>query len=283
MTHDSRSSRSLDRRTTLITGASAGIGRATAELFARHGSNLVLLARRAHLLEELAVSLRAAHGVEAAVIASDLSDVSGLQSKLQSTLERLPVDICIANAGVGQYGPFDAARWEDIRRVLAVNVDGALATAHAVLPGMRERGSGSVVFISSVLGKRAVPWNAVYCASKYALHGLADALRLEAKPFGVHIGIVAPARTSTDFFNAMTYSVPQTRRREVPESPPEAVARAILRNVLHRRRETVATLGGKFYAFIGYHFPRTCDFVFSRVIPAPDRHAHQNTSSPHPL
>ena len=270
----------LSSRTALITGASAGIGRSCALLFAKHGCNLVLLARDAKALNGLASELESRYGVGVATIVADVSDSQALHHTIHEYPRNRDIDICIANAGIGQWGPFSHSPWDHIAQVLSTNIDGALATAHAVLPGMCARGRGSLVLVSSVLGKRAVPWSAAYCASKYALHGFADALRLEVKPFGVHVGIVAPARTTTEFFRRTLYAVPQTNRRPVPEHPPERVASAILHTVLRQRRETVVTLGGKFYSFVGYHFPRTCDVVFSRVIPAPSYEAGDGPAPP---
>ena len=269
--------------TALITGASAGIGRATARLLARCGCNLVLLARREPELRKLAEELRSHTNVRVRIAVGDVSDGGTFRGILDNLVQEETIDICVINAGIGQYGPVSHSPWEHIERVLHTNIEGAFATAHAVLPQMCQRKHGSIVFISSALGKRAIPWNAAYCASKHALHGFADALRLEVKRHGIHIGVVLPARTKTEFFDVMTYSVPQTRRRELPESPPEAVAEAILQNILRNRRETVVSAGGKLYGFFGYHFPRTCDFVFSRLIPTPDDDGNQDTYPPHSL
>lgn len=270
----------LSSRTALITGASAGIGRSCALLFAQYGCNLILLARNSGALADLAAELESRYDIGVATIVADVSDPESLHRAIQDCPQSGNVDICIANAGIGQWGPFSHSPWSQVERVLSTNINGALATAHAVLPGMCARGRGSMVLVSSVLGKRAVPWSAAYCSSKYALHGFADALRLEVKPFGVHVGVVAPARTTTEFFRRMLYAVPQTNRRAVLEDPPERVARAILRTVLRRRRETVVALDGKLYAFIGYHFPRSCDLVFSRVIQAPAFEAGDGPASP---
>jgi short-subunit dehydrogenase len=262
--------RPLDGKRTLITGASSGIGLATARLFAEHGSGLLLLARNAARLEEIAAELRAAGDVPVDILASDVSDARALQRDIANATAGHPVDILIANAGIGQYGPYHLSPWDDIEAVLRTNIDGAMASARAVLPAMAERRSGSVVLISSVLGKRAIQWNAAYCASKFALHGFADALRLEVRRFGIHVGVVCPARTDTAFFSRMIYSLPQRRQRAVPHSAPARVARAILRTVLRRRRETVVSLGGMLYAHAGYHFPRISDLILSFAVPQHD-------------
>ena len=259
----------LHGKRTLITGASSGIGLAAAKLFSDAGSDLLLLARNRARLEEAAEAV-ARNGTAVDIVCADVADARALHVAIAAATADRPVDVLIANAGIGQYGPFHASPWDDVERVLRTNIDGAMASVHAVLPSMVARGAGSVILVSSVLGKRAIQWNAAYCASKFALHGFADAIRLELLPHGVHIGVVCPARTDTEFFSRMIYSLPQRRQRAVPESPPERVARAILRSVLHRRRETVVSLGGKFYAFGGSHFPRFSDLILSLAVPRHD-------------
>jgi short-subunit dehydrogenase len=265
----------------LITGATAGIGRATASLFAASGCNLLLIARRKELLQAFATQLHNEHDIEVLPLCADVSNVAALKEALGITLERYPIDIAILNAGIGLYGPFSVTAWQEVEKVLRTNIDGTLGVTRMVIPQMLARRKGSVVFVSSVLGKRAIPWNTVYCATKQALHGFADGLRLEVRRHGIHVGIVAPARTSTDFFKSRAYAVPQTKQRKVSECSPDIVARAILKNVLGKRRETVVTFGGMLYCFFGYHFPRTCDFMFSRLLPSPEYNDHTDTSAPY--
>ena len=270
MEHSSLTSRPLHGKRTLITGASAGIGRATAQRFAEAGSDLLLLGRDRPRLEAAAAEIGAQTGIRIDLIAADISRTDALRTAIAEAVAERPGDILIANAGFGQYGPFALSPWDDIEAVLHTNIDGTMATVHAVLPSMLARKAGSVVLISSVLGKRAIQWNAAYCASKFALHGFADAIRLELRPHGVHVGVVCPARTTTEFFSRMIYSRPQERRREVPESPPSRVAEAILRTVLRRRRETVVSASGMLYAYAGYHFPRISDRILSLAVPRND-------------
>lgn len=263
--------RRLASRTALITGATQGIGRATARLFAEQGCALRLLARDPARLDETSAELRAEYGADVRGAAVDVRDIPLLHDTIAAWDAETPIDIAVLNAGIGQFGPFYRSPWHDIEPVLRTNIDGALAAAHAVLPGMTARRRGSVVFVSSVLGKRAIQWNAAYCASKFALNGFADALRLEVRRSGVHVGLVMPARTRTSFFENMRYSVPQHKRRAVPDSDPSVAARAILRNVLHRRRETVVSLGGILYARLGLHFPRISDLFLTLAVPDNDK------------
>ncbi len=259
----------LNGRTALVTGASEGIGRATALLFARQGCRIVACARNRERLEELRAEINAMPGGFCDILPLDVSDNQAALRSLRESAEVHRIDIAVVNAGIGQYGRFADSDWRDIAPLLRTNIDGALATVSAVLPQMTGRRTGSVILISSALGKRAVPYNAAYCASKYALHGFADALRLEVRPFGIHVGIVCPSRTETHFFDRMTYSTPQHTRREVPTSSPEQVAAAVLRCVRRRRREIVVSSAGRLFAFVGYHFPRLTDFLLYHSVPKP--------------
>jgi short-subunit dehydrogenase len=258
------------RNTVLITGANSGIGHAAAMLFSRSGYDCILVARNEDALRRTAVEIHEQTGRNAIPLVADVTRGREFIELLLPVLERYTPLAVIANAGIGQYGPVSASEWEHVAAVLRTNIDGALATVHAALPGMLHRRRGSVILISSTLGKRAIPFNAAYCASKYALHGYADALRLEVSAYGIHVGVVCPARTDTPFFSRMTYSIPQGAQRKVPTSPPEHVARAILRCMHKRRREVHATFTGALFGFAGVHFPRVMDFVLSRAVPRPE-------------
>lgn len=259
-----------NRQTVLITGASEGIGRATANLFAAQGYDLILLARNLARLEELAADLASQYAINCIPLQADVRDAEEVWQRLGQLIEGKSLAAAIINAGVGLYGPFAETNWEDTARLLRTNLDGALACTRAVLPVFRRQRAGSLVLISSTIGKRAIPYNAVYCATKQALHGFADALRLELKPWGVHVGVVCPARTATAFFDRMSYAVPQKSRRNIPTDTPETVARAILHCVRLRRREVVVSTVGKLFSFVGYHFPRLSDYLLYRNVPRPE-------------
>jgi uncharacterized protein len=259
-----------ERQNVLITGASEGIGRSTACLFAAQGYDLILLARNLARLEELGTELAARHGISCMPLQADVGDAEETIRRIETAIEGKPLAAAIINAGIGLYGPFAETKWEDSARLLRTNLDGALACTRAVIPVFRQQRSGSVILVSSTIGKRAIPYNAVYCTTKQALHGFADALRLEMKPWQVHVGVVCPARTETEFFDRMTYAVPQRNRRTVPTDSAETVARAVLRCMRLRRREVVVSTVGKLFAFVGYHFPRLSDYLLYRNVPRPD-------------
>jgi short-subunit dehydrogenase len=262
------STTTLSNTTTLITGAGSGIGRATARLFARHGGSLILTGRDRDALEALKLELDAMAPVR--IVEGDVSDAGSWRRTMVEVARTTAIDFAILNAGIGQYGPFERSDWTELENVLRTNIDGVLATAHAVLPGMIERRAGSIVIISSILGKRAIPWNAVYCASKFALQGFADALRLEVRAHGVHVGVVGPARTSTNFFSRLYSAVPHAPERNLPTATPDSVAKAILTMIRRRRREMMLTPGGKLLAYAGLHFPRISDAIISRAIRRPE-------------
>lgn len=261
---------STPRALALITGAGSGIGKAAALRFARDGYDCLLLGRTLRSLEAIKEEITRQAGGEHRTLAADVAGGDAYLATLGEMITTYPPDVAIVNAGIGLYGPVSATEWKDIESIIDTNISGALATTYAVLPSMLRRGKGSIVLVSSVLGKRALAFNAAYSASKAALHGFADALRLEVRHRGVHVGVVCPARTDTPFFKNMTYAIPQTRRRAVPTSPPEVAAEAIHRCVRQRRREIVVSAGGKLFVFAGVHFPRLMDFVLSRMVPRPE-------------
>lgn len=252
----------------LITGASRGIGRALALELGSRGCDLILLARNATALHSLREEITRRYSRRVLVFALDVVDHARMQLAIAESLDSFSgINIVVCNAGIGQFGPVHKTAFGDMEMILRVNTLGALNTVSSVLPHMVKRRSGSITFISSVLGKRAVQYNAAYCASKYALHGFADALRLEVRRSGIHVGVVCPARTETDFFAHMIYSTPQLRRRKVPVASPEFVARHIARAIANRRREVIVSPGGKLWSFVGSHFPRTTDWILQKAVP----------------
>lgn len=261
----------FQNKVALITGASRGIGRATAKLLAQRGAHLILISRDNKLLHQLMSEIQRHYKVDILLKEIDVRHQAELcEAVIESFNYYGKIDIAICNAGIGQYGPVAQTKWNDIQNVIDTNIEGAIATTHLILPFMIKQKSGSIILVSSVLGKRASPYNAVYCASKYALHGFADALRLEVKHFGVHIGVVCPARTNTDFFVNMIYSVPQKQQRKVPVASAEKVARSIIKAIEKKKREVVVSLGGIAFTFMGVHFPRTFDFILDKAVPKPD-------------
>jgi short-subunit dehydrogenase len=182
----------------VITGASAGIGEEFARALARDGVNVVLSARREDRLNTLAAELAERHGVQTRVIVADLSTDDGAE-RLASEILPLAPGILINNAGIGYSGRFDKQETRRIRDLVQTNCTSPAVLASAVLPGMRERGRGAVVFTGSVAGRQALPLHAAYSASKSFDNLLAEALYVENRGSGVDVLSLEPGSTATEF------------------------------------------------------------------------------------
>lgn len=188
-------------RTVLITGASQGIGRATARHFRRCGWNVIATMRTPEEEEQF----RADDAVF--VTRLDVQDHASIDGAVEAGLARFgAIDALVNNAGYGAYGPLEASPIEAIRRQFEVNVIGLLATTKALLPHFRTSGRGTVVNISSSGGRVAFPLGTAYHGSKFAVEGLSEALLYELEPLGIRVKIVEPGMTRTGFVDAIDFS-----------------------------------------------------------------------------
>jgi len=186
----------LKGKTIVITGASSGIGRATAIECARRGANLVLAARRITPLESAAaecVSL----GVSAIPVVTDVTRPEDCRKLIEKAGK---VDILINNAGFAIFDPIADAKPEQLRSMMDTNYFGTVYCTQAVLPQMLERGSGTIVNVASIAGLMGYARMGGYCATKFALAGFTEALRDEVVGRGVRVALVCPATTDTEFF-----------------------------------------------------------------------------------
>jgi NADP-dependent 3-hydroxy acid dehydrogenase YdfG len=181
----------------LITGASRGIGRAIATEFAGRGHRVVATARDPRTLADLDV---------AQVLALDVTDDASVAAAVAAAGD---IDILIANAGVIFYAAVEATPLAEARRVFDLNTIGAIRVAQAVLPQMRARGDGKLMFMSSVLGRVVMPPGAAYAASKWALEALVESLAIEVTPFGVQAALLEPGAVSSGALDGVTtYTLP---------------------------------------------------------------------------
>lgn len=187
-----------ERRAAVVTGASAGIGRATAEALAAAGHPVVLGARRLDRLEEAAAKIRA-DGGEAVARALDLADNGSIDVFATAAEADLgPIEVIVSNAGeVLPASALDIAP-DDFARQVQVNLVGAHRLVHALGPGMVERQRGDIVFVTSDVLRLPRPYMAAYVTSKHALEGLARAMQMELEGTGVRVGIVRPGPSSTE-------------------------------------------------------------------------------------
>lgn len=217
----------LKGRTALVTGASRGIGAAVARALSAEGVNLGLASRSGDDL-----------GIENAVArATDVRDLAALEQLAAATAERFGgLDILVINAGVGSYGPFLDLPFEELEDMIDVNVKGALYSARAALPYLLEADGADVVTIASEAGRRGLPFEAVYCASKFAQVGLTRALDHELREQDVRCTTVAPGGVATDFAmgRGRTPDMPELAGMMSAEDVAEAVVYVLTRPRNHR-------------------------------------------------
>lgn len=220
----------------IVTGASSGIGRATALALGREGARLALAARRKDRLAAVAEEIRAAGG-EALAIPTDVAEETGVRALVDATVARWGrIDVLVNNAGVGLLARVTETSPREFERLMAVNFFGAVYGILAVLPLMLRQGSGHIVTVASVVGKRATPYRAAYAASKFALVGLSQALRMELLGTGVHVTCVCPIGTESEFHEQETNRLGVPGRRG-PIQLAEHVARRIIRAIRRPRPE----------------------------------------------
>jgi NADP-dependent 3-hydroxy acid dehydrogenase YdfG len=192
---------SLEGKVAAVTGASSGIGAATAMALARAGAAVGVGARRADRLEDL-VNRIEADGGRAVALGADVTDEDQARGFVNGVNDELGgLDILVNNAGVMLLGPVHGADVEHWQRMVNVNVLGLLYCVHAALPLMEDRGGGDIVNVSSVAGRRASAFSAVYNATKFGVHAFSEALRQEALNMGVRVTIIAPGFVETELLS----------------------------------------------------------------------------------
>jgi NAD(P)-dependent dehydrogenase (short-subunit alcohol dehydrogenase family) len=245
--------------TVLITGASQGIGKATTLLFAHKGYNVVLAARQADRLEAVASEVREAQlsrreslGCDALAVPTDVKDPEQVKTLVQKALDHYgSIDVLINNAGLYLLGPVEEFSLSDWHEAIDTNLWGYIHTIHALLPHFLERGSGTIVNVSSIGGKVPIPYQVPYTASKYAVTGLTESLHAELSPKGIHVCGVHPNFIKTNLmeraiFRGKDEQDTQERHDLVEKAlntpvleKPEKVAQAIWNAVKHQRSDVM--------------------------------------------
>ncbi|MBN6151842.1 SDR family oxidoreductase [Xanthomonas sp. AmX2] len=217
----------LSSKVVLVTGASSGIGEATARCLARQGHRVVLGARRTDRLEALAAQLRddGAQVAFRALDVTDMQDMSAFVAFAEATFG--PVDVIVNNAGVMPLSPLNALKVEEWNRMIDVNVRGVLHGIAAVLPGMEARGRGHVVNVSSIGGHAVSPTAAVYCATKYAVRAISDGLRQETDK--IRVTVVSPGVVESELADTISDASARDAMKAFRRIAlqPEAIAAAI--------------------------------------------------------
>lgn len=235
----------LGQRRILVTGASSGIGESIVRRLANFHTQLLITARREDRLNALVDEALTLGADRVIAVAGDITDGRHRDALYQTANQEFGgMDILINNAGMGGIGTFATADEARLRQIMEVNFFAPVELTRTFLPSLRESNDGIVVNVGSVLGHCAVPKKSEYCASKFALHGFTDALRMELHAEGIDVLLVSPSTTRSEFFdNALrSQGKAAVNRRAMT---PDQVARATLRAMQAGRRETILSLGGK--------------------------------------
>jgi hypothetical protein len=233
----------------LVTGASAGIGKALAEELARGGANLVLTARRQERLEWLAADLRACHKIHTEVVVADLTQSAAPEEIFCFTQgKNLQISVLVNNAGFGQYGEFSSVPPGRLLEMVQVNCGAVVHLTSLYLPGMMARRSGDILIVASTASFQAVPYISTYAATKAFDLSLAEGLAEEMKPYGVRVCALCPGTTASEFHEVAGHPAHSRGRQESAET----VARNGLRALAAGKSYAISGLGN----YLGAHSQR---------------------------
>jgi short-subunit dehydrogenase len=262
--------RSLAGARVILTGASSGIGHALALRLAQQGASLVLASRNAERLDALAGTVRAQGGAVTPV-PTDAADPAQRARLIEQALAALGgIDVLVNNAGVGALGFFENATEERLRRIMEVNFFAAAELTRLALPHLRRGREPMIVNVASVLGRRAIPGMAEYCASKFALVGWSEGLRAELARLGIHVLVVCPGAIETEF-DAHMIERAANRRWRPRRMSADRCARQIVAAMRRRKNEVVITWSAKLLLWANRLAPRLIDWVMTRYARAQAR------------
>jgi short-subunit dehydrogenase len=251
----------LQNKTVVITGASSGIGKATALEFARRGANLIIGARRAELLDEVA-SLCRGQGVQCTAVVADVAKREDCQRLIDAAGR---IDVLVNNAGFANFDSIEKASPDDLEQMMETNYFGTVWCTQAALPGMLERRDGAIVNVSSIAGLMGYAGMGGYCATKFAIVGFTEALRDEVIGRGVRVSLICPGTTETNFFA-------KAERRKMPGASrlilairPERVAKAICDSAEDGRYRRILPFAAGLFMRLKEFSPRTAHFFMRRV------------------
>lgn len=217
------------KRRALITGASSGIGKATALAFAKAGIDVALVSRSQEKLEGVAAVAKEI-GVEAKAFTVDLGSVAQVKTKIQAIADEFgDIDILVNNAGIGYTANLSDTSLEDWQRVMDLNITSVFQCMMAIVPGMRQRGRGTIINIASIAAKQAFAGWGAYCVSKAGLLALSQTLAQEERVHGIRVTGICPGAVNTEIWDTETVNVNFDRTKMLT---PEIVAQTILHTVL---------------------------------------------------
>jgi short-subunit dehydrogenase len=262
--------------TVLITGASQGIGKSTALLFAQQGYNVVLAARNADHLNQVCQEITDS-GRSALAIPTDVRQFDQVNNLVESALDQYgSIDVLINNAGIYISGPVAQFSLEDWHQAIDTNLWGYIHTIHALIPHWVTRGSGTIVNVGSIGGKVAIPYLTPYTTSKFAVTGLTEALRTELAPKGIHVCGIYPNLIKSSFleraiFRGVNEQDVHDRRQQVKRTlavptieEPDDVAQAIWKAVKNQEDEVLVG-SAKLSATTNAFFPGLMQWALKHI------------------
>ena len=270
--HKAAMDKTLKNKVAVVTGASRGIGAAIAEALAAEGCRLALAARSVDRLEGVAEELRSRYGVEVLSVPTDISEECQARKLIETAAGHFGcVDILINNAGMGIYGAVDELHLDDLRHVFEVNFFGPLAALQAAVQQMRRQGGGTIVNVSSIVGKFAQPLGGGYTATKYALQGASGAARAELKRDNIDLILICPGLTETEFSQNSRISVPGAEHRQGERHSlargvePEKVGLRTVKAIRRGEREVYITFFDRVLVTLAVLFPGLFQYALMYV------------------
>src|SRR5262249_7373264 len=260
--------RKLRGTTAVITGATSGIGRETALRFARAGANVVAAGRRKERLQELVTEIEG-KGSHALAVPTDVSDQDQVQNLIEKAIQRFSrIDTLVNNAGVGLAAKFEEQSIQDFRRLMDVNFWGAVYGCKAALPQMRRQPAGGVIInVSSILGKRGMPFETAYCASKFALAGFSEALRTEVMADKIDVSTIFPGAVETEIFQTSANQTGLELPGYLPKFPARQLARIIVQDARFPQPEIVMPVDAQVINFFNKLAPNLVDLALGVGVP----------------
>jgi short-subunit dehydrogenase len=251
----------LKGRVAVVTGASSGIGRATAERLAAEGVQVVLGARRADRLQAVADGIQQMGG-KARAVPTDVAQSEQVDRLITEAVNAFGrVDLLINNAGLGYFGSLECTPVEEARLLFDVNVMGTFYGIRAVVPVMRRQGGGHIINVASIVGKRATPGNGVYSATKAAQVALSESARLELRRAKIRVSVICPVSTVTEFFEVAGSRSPLKLAPVGPVYSAEQVAARIVQCVRQPRAEVMIHRPARILVILNAVAPRLVDRI----------------------
>ncbi len=253
--------RELENKRAIVTGASSGIGWHIALQLAEAGVHVLACARRGERLEQLEnAALEATKALVEppcfVTLSGDVTDSQFRETMLADCETHFGgLDILVNNAGTTAMGPFAEANEARLRQIFEVNFFALAEMTRISIPILTTGEMPLIVNISSVLGHRAAPLKAGYCASKFAIHGLSDAIRAEVAKDGIELLLVSPGTTDSDFFDSAIEDSTGRNWKKGGAMPPEVVAQKTIRAIRRRRHEIILTFGGRIIVWLDRIIP----------------------------